>query len=166
MLQEEIDFQYFKDNQLDFIDTSTGKIDSFYYVGKHKGKRVNKDIGSLNHDGYSRIWCNKKLRMKHRFIFWYVYGYIPKEIDHIDGNRNNNSISNLREVSRSENTSNKFKKRSYKELTEQQVHEICKLLLQGDSITSIALKFNRSRCHIKAIKLKKYWKRISDLYFK
>lgn len=166
MLQEEIDFQYFKTNQLESIDLTTGKIDSYNRVKSTGNKRIHKDIGSLNHDNYSRIWCNGALRMKHRFIFWYVYGYIPEEVDHIDGNRNNNAISNLREVNRSQNTSNKKQTRSFKKLTEQEVHIVCQMLVNGESITAIANKFNKSRCQIKAIKLKKYWKRISDNYFK
>ena len=42
----------------------------------------------------------------HKLAWQYVYGIIPNKIDHIDSNRRNNSITNLREVSRSENTLN------------------------------------------------------------
>lgn len=162
MNQEEIDFQIFKENNLESVDFNTGKINTYYYI--RGTKRIVKDVGSLNRDGYIRIWCNKKLRMKHRLLYWLYYGVLPKEIDHIDSNRRNNSITNLRSVNRSENTSNKTK-RTYKQLKEEDVHQICQMLVNGDSITDIANKFNRSRCQIKAIKTKKYWKTVSDYYF-
>lgn len=161
MNQEELNFIYFKENQLYFVDFNLGIIDT----KSINNSRIFKNVGSLNSDGYQRIWCNSKLRMKHRLIYWLYHNKLPKEIDHIDGNRNNNSIFNLKEVDRKENTTNKKQKRTFKQLTNKQVHEICKMLINNCSITEIANKFNRSRCQIKAIKLKKYWSKISDLYF-
>lgn len=161
MNQEELDFIYFKENQLYFVDFNLGIIDT----KSINNSRIFKNVGSLNSDGYQRIWCNSKLRMKHRLIYWLYHNKLPKEIDHIDGNRNNNSIYNLKEVDRKENTTNKKQKRTFKQLTDKQVHEICKMLINNCSITEIANKFGRSRCQIKAIKLKKYWSKISDLYF-
>jgi hypothetical protein len=48
----------------------------------------------------------------HRLIFMLVHGYLPKEIDHINGDRSDNRIENLREVSRSENQYNKSAQRN------------------------------------------------------
>ena len=42
----------------------------------------------------------------HRAIWLFVYGELPKELDHIDGNPLNNRISNLRAVTRRENNLN------------------------------------------------------------
>jgi hypothetical protein len=44
--------------------------------------------------------------LAHRAIFLMHHGYLPHEIDHIDGNPLNNRIENLREVTKSENLSN------------------------------------------------------------
>ena len=36
----------------------------------------------------------------------YHHGYLPKFVDHIDGNKQNNRIENLREASKQENSQN------------------------------------------------------------
>ena len=51
-------------------------------------------------------WMNKPHKV-HRLIFLLEYGYLPKEIDHINGDRQDNRIENLREVTRSQNQFNK-----------------------------------------------------------
>ena len=56
--------------------------------------------------GYDYVRVNKKLRRVHRLIWCMFYGYEPSEIDHINRNRADNRIENLREVSRSENCYN------------------------------------------------------------
>ncbi|MFW5447681.1 MAG: HNH endonuclease signature motif containing protein [Methylophagaceae bacterium] len=57
--------------------------------------------------GYTKIKINRKLYQAHRLAWLYIYGVSPtKEIDHIDHIRTNNSISNLREVTRQENSKN------------------------------------------------------------
>jgi hypothetical protein len=42
----------------------------------------------------------------HQFAFYTHHGYLPNCIDHIDRNRENNKIDNLREASHNENTKN------------------------------------------------------------
>lgn len=165
MTQEEIDFQFFEQNQLLNIDFNTGIIDVVQKNKKPGSLRPIYNVGSLSHDGYQRIWCNRRLRMKHRLIFWLYHHYLPEEVDHIDHNRNNNSITNLRASDRSSNTKgNHFSK--FKRLTKQTVHELCKDIASNQyTITDLANKYGRSRVHIKGIMLKKYWKEISDLYF-
>lgn len=47
----------------------------------------------------------------HRVIFAMHHGYFPKEVDHINGNKLDNRIENLRAVSRSQNRMNAPKTR-------------------------------------------------------
>ena len=68
---------------------------------------VGKKAGSKNESGYERIKVLGKLRMTHRLVFLMHHGYTPFEIDHIDGNRLNNRIENLREVTKFQNCWNR-----------------------------------------------------------
>ena len=67
----------------------------------------NTQAGSISKEGYIKIKLKGKSYLAHRLIWLMFYGEWPKnEIDHIDGNRLNNSISNLRDVTRSINQKN------------------------------------------------------------
>ncbi len=72
-----------------------------------KGRHVGDVAGNLNTNGYVQIRIKGKLYMSHRLAWLYVHGEWPKDqIDHIDGNRSNNRLNNLRSVSNRENACN------------------------------------------------------------
>jgi len=56
--------------------------------------------------GYKTIGIDGKNYLMHRLIFLMFYGYMPKKIDHIDGNPTNNKLENLREANDAENSYN------------------------------------------------------------
>jgi len=63
--------------------------------------------GSMR-NGYRAISINNVQYLAHRLAWFYVYGEFPSFIlDHKDGNRDNNSISNLREASCKMNNHNR-----------------------------------------------------------
>jgi hypothetical protein len=65
-------------------------------------------VGANHLAGYKQIMLQRTQFLAHRLAWFYVYGCWPKqEIDHIDGNRSNNAISNLRDVDRLTNAQNK-----------------------------------------------------------
>ena len=64
--------------------------------------------GCPNHDGYLIIGINGKKYRAHVLAWIYVYGNKPvNEIDHINRVKSDNSIDNLRDVTRVENCANK-----------------------------------------------------------
>jgi hypothetical protein len=71
---------------------------------------IGKVAGSRHSSGYISISIYNKKRLAHRLAWLYMTGKWPiNHIDHIDGNRFNNTFANLRDVTRSENLHNVFK---------------------------------------------------------
>lgn len=77
-------------------------------VSNNNRIKVGDEAGSISkRNGYIQIKIKKRLYRAHRLAWLYVYGVMPtKEIDHIDHDRTNNKISNLREVTRQQNSKN------------------------------------------------------------
>lgn len=68
--------------------------------------------GSTDSWGHRQICIDGKKILAHRLAWIYVYGQSPKkQIDHIDGNKQNNSIKNLRDVDQFANQQNRKKAR-------------------------------------------------------
>lgn len=67
--------------------------------------------------GYKRIQflVNKKpySLFAHQFAWYFVHGYCAKEIDHINGIRDDNRICNLRSVTKQQNQWNQTKAKGY-----------------------------------------------------
>lgn len=69
-------------------------------------------VGCLRPDGYLCVAINKRLAQVHRVVWCMHYGDWPdKVIDHINGDRSDNRIANLRNVSQSINILNQIKSR-------------------------------------------------------
>lgn len=70
--------------------------------------KVGEVVGSINSEGYRIARVNGEVCRVHRLIWTMLVGEIPDGymIDHIDGNRVNNCISNLRLATRVENQRN------------------------------------------------------------
>lgn len=72
------------------------------------------EVGWLGTTGYRMISFEGKQCLYHRLVWKFVYGDWPStELDHIDGNKLNNDISNLRLTTRSKNMRNQKKIRGY-----------------------------------------------------
>jgi len=79
----------------------------FHKKSKCKGKmKVGDRAGSPTSSGYRRLSINYAEVPEHRVIFLMHHGYVPKFIDHIDQNKSNNLIENLRDATQSQNQFN------------------------------------------------------------
>ena len=86
--------------------------------GNHLKKSWNEAKGSINNQGYISITLNRKKYKIHRIVGYSFLGLDidnPKQlIDHIDRNKQNNNMNNLRIVSNQENMFNRNAKGYYR----------------------------------------------------
>jgi hypothetical protein len=80
-----------------------------FYWAAHRGglARVGSVAGTNGAQGYTHIRVDGRQHRAHRLAWLYVHGYWPSDqIDHVNGVRSDNRISNLREASNAENQQN------------------------------------------------------------
>ena len=72
--------------------------------------QVGSVAGGTNCKGYRVIRINRKDYKAHRLAWLYMFGHFPEnDTDHINGDKADNRIINLRKATRSENEANKGK---------------------------------------------------------
>ena len=77
-------------------------------ISTNNRTKVGQIVGCLRPDGYLCATIGGKPYQLHRLIWLYAHGSWPSgEIDHINGNRSDNRIENLRDVTSSQNGRNK-----------------------------------------------------------
>ena len=155
-----------------------------YYISK-EGRVYNYNLKrflsiSIDKDGYERVNLTtnhgKKKFSVAKLVLATFKGYPPTNmidptVEHKDGIRNNNMISNLEWLERPQNSSQrhitpKGERNPKNKLSEDEVKEIC-LLLQNNisSLSEIASKYNVSKDNIRDIKRRKIWCDISKEYY-
>ena len=96
--QEELNAKY-------RYDSETGIL----YFKHHRERRyIGRPVGGLDCYGYLVTSSNGKHVKVHRIIWKLVYNETPDTIDHINGNKTDNRILNLRSVTSSENVKSRF----------------------------------------------------------
>lgn len=89
--------------------TENGKL-LWKSPSKFSSQKPGDEAGTL-HTGpsgkqYRRVMFRREHHLVHRIVFALVHGYLPEEIDHIDGDGLNNYPENLRAATRDENARN------------------------------------------------------------
>jgi hypothetical protein len=70
--------------------------------------KAGRSAGTAHASGYVRIGIDGREYLAHRLAWFYVFGFWPREqIDHVNGDRSDNRLDNLREVSNQTNCENR-----------------------------------------------------------
>ena len=81
-----------------------GKL--YYSWAANKRVFAGEEVGYVNNTGYLSVSIGTKSYLVHRLIFLMHHRYLPDLIDHIDQDKLNNRIENLREFSKTLNVFN------------------------------------------------------------
>ena len=134
--------------------------------------RTGKEIGYTSKDtGYKVITIGSREKTRRIFIhriIWYVYGDTPLSdtlvLNHKDGNKLNNCIDNLEQVTQAQNNLHKFRVLNHapvighNKLTKKQANEIRLLRAQGWKYRDLIKKFKVCKSTISYVVNKKTWK--------
>jgi len=84
-------------------DLSTGVFTRNKASGGVKAGAI---VGSARKDGYTHIGIGRQRALTHRLAFYYVLGWAPEEVDHINHDRSDNRWINLRATNKQGNQKN------------------------------------------------------------
>ena len=161
--------------KIDSYEYEVNELGEVFRVGNPKPK-----YQSVNRDGYKVVglWKNNKSTAKtvHRLV---ALAFIPNPenkpcVNHIDGNKQNNHVSNLEWVTYSENTIHSFQNKlqvppkgedvAVAKHTNEQVHEICKLMQEGLRNIEIIETYGYPKTLLKNIRNGSSWESIKSQY--
>ena len=79
----------------------------YWKITKSQKTKAGNKFGCPDKYGYQVGSIDYKVYKAHRLIFTLFHGYLPKEVDHVNGDKTDNRIENLRAVTNSQNQYNK-----------------------------------------------------------
>lgn len=144
---------------------------SIYHIsGRKIGTRITPK-------GYVQTWLTENSKSKYRFVHRLIAETFidnpecKKEVNHKDGNKLNNHISNLEWVTRHENIKHAFDTGLYRstekspnsKLTNDNITDIRQMIDSGKSLNSIGKMYGVNHATIRHIKLGLTWKRLATV---
>lgn len=88
----------------ELFDYREGKL--YWKIQKGPRAKIGVEAGRVRTDGYRQVNIDNKRYSIHRLVFLLHHGYLPAYIDHIDTDKLNNHIENLRAATSSQNNLN------------------------------------------------------------
>lgn len=86
-------------------DAATG--DFAWLDTRHSAVKIGQVAGRINSEGYRKIKIDGQMYSAHRLAWFYQFGEFPsKQIDHINQNKSDNRICNLRLATNAQNQMN------------------------------------------------------------
>lgn len=85
-------------------DPTTGWLTN--KITRNPNARIGDRAGTIRYNGYRQVAIAGSIYLEHRIIWMYVYGYFPEEVDHKNGVRDDNKLTNLRACTCSQNRKN------------------------------------------------------------
>lgn len=70
-------------------------------------RKIGSKVGWVEKNGYLRCGIDGKMYRVHRLIYKMHYGHCPEFLDHINGDRADNRLENLRPATNQQNSANK-----------------------------------------------------------
>lgn len=95
----------------DVFDHRNGQL---YWKINSRCIKAGMRAGCLHQSGYRYVRLRKEIYAEHRLIFLMLHGYLPEEVDHINGCKSDNRPENLRAATTITNQQNVRKRRDNK----------------------------------------------------
>jgi HNH endonuclease len=109
-IQAKTDLSHEYIRSLVIYDAETGIMR--WRVCKCWRNKIGDEVGRLRPDGYRHVKIDGKMYLVHRLAWLYAYGEWPRFIDHCNMVRADNRLSNLRNVTQSQNGANRTAQRN------------------------------------------------------
>ncbi|KAF1011073.1 MAG: hypothetical protein E5299_01494 [Burkholderia gladioli] len=84
----------------------------YWQMNRGSNAKVGQRAGRQLKTGYRSIHVGGKKYQEHRLVWLWHHGIVPRQIDHINGNKSDNRIENLREINSSQNQINTSPRKS------------------------------------------------------
>jgi hypothetical protein len=110
-------------------DPDTGEL--WWKVRRSNRVDMSRRAGSQQRTGYWQFSYKGSVYYQHRVIWEMVHGYEPSEIDHIDQDKSNNCLANLRECTHAENLQARWDKIPYPKNRKSRISITLEPLLEG-----------------------------------
>ena len=91
-------------NMKQYFEYKDGEL--YWKIDKGANAKAGSLASSNAGDGYKKVVLNGKAHKVHHIVYELHHGYRPEQIDHINGNRADNRIENLRPATNQQNQYN------------------------------------------------------------